>query len=752
MPLASVLRRCTEAASSQGAFSCAHTSEAEPVNGVTTSISSASALAVQTDSFEALLQAPRHSCFPRPRRRRPRAWAGNHGPRVRVSGPSTIQTLRGELCGRKVALILCGEAHEDALDLTRPRSIIAAKLGWVPFQLPHAVDVAAAVACHASSSLRDVQAWAQEKLPRLAAKSLDLTGSLLLFRRSHGPKERGIAWLFLPGTVSFLPDADQADAEKTRAFLWDDVDEDARWVRQQKEQGLRVPPVTHDAIISRRKKLRLKEKVELFDDWLLRHASDSRVQLILEGSVWDTEVELHEESGVAPAPLAHQSLQGMEMDSCDEEEDQADPSTRRFCGEDGTGTLLEFLRRRVMQNVDPRRIRFMDPRELGDPEDDELRTRFQSLLEKPMPRDVEEETADAKGLKIPVRPTKTWIKQMLDIPAIPSWEAFFGAASELLYYSPHIRGDFVPFLACVLKHSLESPRPQEAVLEFFQHLYTGKVSDALAMLRQDEKARSCLRVRSVLHCRPGQGLRRRQDVRRLIPVRSAPVDRFLKARGSSPPRTWVSELAQRVKRGGADDVVSAAHEWYLSSVEAFLNNPKAEDVEGDYFVAWLRECHRDIYEDIDTSDPAVLRTRDRVPSLSDTRTFHNLRGIHMPGFEAAMQEIFSFDPDAGRPTTKRQRVLAKIVIDVFQLRMVDLAVILLVAERVLQAAVGTEVVVLLYAGSDHANTVESFFRKHGFRGDHLPRGGRVGKDYWYPDEERGLHLPSYLRDFGELFR
>ena len=28
---------------------------------------------------------------------------------------------------------------------------------------------------------------------------------------------------------------------------------------------------------------------------------------------------------------------------------------RRFCGEDGTGTLLEFLRRRVMQNVDPRR-------------------------------------------------------------------------------------------------------------------------------------------------------------------------------------------------------------------------------------------------------------------------------------------------------------------------------------------------------------------------------------------------------------
>lgn len=116
-----------------------------------------------------------------------------------------------------------------------------------------------------------------------------------------------------------------------------------------------------------------------------------------------------------------------------------------------------------------------------------------------------------------------------------------------------------------------------------------------------------------------------------------------------------------------------------------------------------------------------------------------------------MAEIVSFDPDAGKPTTKRQRVLAKIIIDVFQLRMVDLAAILLVSDRVLQARIGTEVVVILYAGSDHASAVESFFRERGFRGDHLPRAGRVGKDYWYPDEPRGLQLPSYLHDFGDLF-
>ena len=32
---------------------------------------------------------------------------------------------------------------------------------------------------------------------------------------------------------------------------------------------------------------------------------------------------------------------------------------------------------------------------------------------------------------------------------------------RLLYYSPHIRGDFVPFLACVLKAS-EAKRPPQA--------------------------------------------------------------------------------------------------------------------------------------------------------------------------------------------------------------------------------------------------------------------------------------------------
>ena len=45
-------------------------------------------------------------------------------------------------------------------------------------------------------------------------------------------------------------------------------------------------------------------------------------------------------------------------------------------------------------------------------------------------------------------------------------------------------GECSELMLTTAKHFCRAFR-QEAVLEFFQHLYTGKVSDALAMLRQD---------------------------------------------------------------------------------------------------------------------------------------------------------------------------------------------------------------------------------------------------------------------------
>ncbi|CAE7258529.1 unnamed protein product, partial [Symbiodinium pilosum] len=96
-------------------------------------------------------------------------------------------------------------------------------------------------------------------------------------------------------------------------------------------------------------------------------------------------------------------------------------------------------------------------------------------------------------------------------------------------------------------------------------------------------------------------------------------------------------------------------------------------------------------------------------------------------------------------------VLAKILIDAFQLRLVDLAAILRVADCVLSAREDEEVVVVLYAGGAHAHCVEEFWRAQSFTSDDLPKRGLVGKDDWEDDEPRGLVLPKYLHDFDLLF-
>ena len=41
------------------------------------------------------------------------------------------QVLRGQICGHNVALILCGEAHEDAIDVTRKDGYFLPKEGWI---------------------------------------------------------------------------------------------------------------------------------------------------------------------------------------------------------------------------------------------------------------------------------------------------------------------------------------------------------------------------------------------------------------------------------------------------------------------------------------------------------------------------------------------------------------------------------------------------------------------------------------------
>ncbi|CAK0882175.1 unnamed protein product [Prorocentrum cordatum] len=188
---------------------------------------------------------------------------------------------------------------------------------------------------------------------------------------------------------------------------------------------------------------------------------------------------------------------------------------------------------------------------------------------------------------------------------------------------------------------------------------------------------------------------------------------------------------------------------YAASVDQLLEDPKEGDTEGDYFDAWLRECHREIHDDVDTSDPAELRSAKWVESESSSRRY-DLGAIRIPDYESAFQELRAFD-FRSRSSTRRERVLAKILVDAFQLRLVDAAAILTIGNIVAQSEEGARVVVVLYAGAAHSRCVVEFFRSQGLGHQGLPKKGYVGQEEWEDDEPRGLELPSYLHDFSELF-
>lgn len=120
--------------------------------------------------------------------------------------------------------------------------------------------------------------------------------------------------------------------------------------------------------------------------------------------------------------------------------------------------------------------------------------------------------------------------------------------------------------------------------------------------------------------------------------------------------------------------------------------------------------------------------------------------ITIPGVTDAFKEFAALAKD-GRVSNKRERVLAQIIVDSYQLRMVDLASILAIAQAVVAAAAeGERCVVVYYGGADHATSLVDFWESEGW-----VKTGMVGKDEWGDREPRGLKLPAYLRSLDALF-
>mmetsp|Transcript_13517 Transcript_13517/g.29845 ORF Transcript_13517/g.29845 Transcript_13517/m.29845 type:complete len:130 (+) Transcript_13517:251-640(+) len=92
----------------------------------------------------------------------------------KVCGPSFIETLRGKIFGKDVALILCGEAHEEAIDLTREKCITEPEIDWVQHSKEDGgFDMEDVVAKQEDLTLAGAKKWAERALTKAAQDSDD---------------------------------------------------------------------------------------------------------------------------------------------------------------------------------------------------------------------------------------------------------------------------------------------------------------------------------------------------------------------------------------------------------------------------------------------------------------------------------------------------------------------------------------------------------------------------------------------------
>eukprot|EP00980_Cylindrotheca_fusiformis_P009474 scaffold2070_cov105-Cylindrotheca_fusiformis.AAC.5 len=343
----------------------------------------------------------------------------------------------------------------------------------------------------------------------------------------------------------------------------------------------------------------------------------------------------------------------------------------------------------------------------------------------------------------------------------PSFEGFFGQNTFFLYYSRHIKLVYSPFLAKCVK-SLDTWD------QFFSTLFLGgTISDALSLLQLQNDNKEYLYVRSPIHKLGDSTFRHRDDGEHYITYPFFPFLFYLHAKGEDdgePPRTWSSNLFARLlhdeqKNGGesttttttSQQIAEAAREWTLQKIHQSSLDPKGADdpdCGGEWFEGYLHAVHRDIYDDIDTSDTTALLKKNKMKSLTTNRK-HNIGKIKVPSCKEGFEEILqNFEtPLKEQRITPRTEIFAKIIIDVYMARLVDFATVLKIAEIVKESK-EDKTVIVLYMGMAHTKAVSEFFVQHmSFR-----KLAFVGKVDWDEDECHKLELPKSLWDFSELFR
>lgn len=347
----------------------------------------------------------------------------------------------------------------------------------------------------------------------------------------------------------------------------------------------------------------------------------------------------------------------------------------------------------------------------------------------------------------------------------PSFELFFGTNTDNIYYSPHIKLAYSPFLAnCV--GSLDIWRAFCTTLFF-----GGTIPDALALLNLDDSnSRGSVHIRSPILQQwdpetESYLWKERDECEDYISCPYFPHTVHLIARGSSPPRTWSSQLFHNLFSYDNDvqgpnsrrSIALAIQSWILNSIQKHMVDPKTSDdpdCGGEWFVAFLRAVHREIYDDIDVSNPSVLIQKKYMKSLHGNNRFakHNIGKIKIPSATDAFEEILArFQEDNLPPTdalvTPRVEILGKLLIDIWISNLFDFSMLLKIV-NICSREKNDNIVIVCYVGSAHAKAVRDFFCGP----LEFKRKTLVGKFNWEDDEPVLLDLPTKLWNLSELFQ
>lgn len=317
----------------------------------------------------------------------------------------------------------------------------------------------------------------------------------------------------------------------------------------------------------------------------------------------------------------------------------------------------------------------------------------------------------------------------------------------------HCKVNYVAFLA-------RNVRTFECWKKFFLTLFLGgTIPDALDLLDLSPEAKSCAWVRSPVQVDGRGNIKRRNQEANMCEFPHLPLGCFVKAKGSDPPRTWLSALDARLAARGGEfaELVASAKSRVLEQIAYIAEDPKGHDDQengGEWFVAFLREVHRNIYDDIDRSDPAeVVRSKFMTSESGEGKTKadrrHKIGEIKMPSCEESFAEFLqAFRQDT--VPSGRAMVLAKVLIDVWMIKLVDYAAALKVMESV-ATSTKKRVVVVCYMGGQHSQALVEFWTQIGLTADMLENKGLVGQVDFEDDEARNLELPAYLENIQKLF-